>query len=414
VGSTQSVRRVDRLGPIRVCDSIELAEPSDADPVSAHLTPEGYLRVRGRVSGCGVYEYGDGDGEVWGELRTPAEVFDRAALDSWGCRPVTDDHPREWVTIDTIRDYQCGQVGTTWQRDAQDYLVGEILITDAALIDRIRAGKTELSCGYDARIVQDSGELDGRAYDYRQTAIRGNHLAVVDRARGGPECRLLLDGQAVPRSRPRLRTVTEITPGKIDNAMKNNPRKDAKLMIGEVEYDVPDEVAAYVADLVAAKDDEMANPDPPPVAADEPGTPAATTVTSGDSLTRERARIDVLEAELAKQRADESARIDARVELVATAKSKLGPSWSATGKTDTAIRREVIAELWPSLAARTKDGSDEYVRACFDAAIDQASKHVDSSRDLLEVTARSQQHVEPIGFGDAVLSHTTQIRDGVK
>jgi hypothetical protein len=134
------VRRVDRLGPLRLGGSL-----AHGDAIEAYLTPEGYLRCAGRISGCGVYQYDDGEGDNWGELRVPEEVFAPESLASWDLRPVTDAHPNEWITTETIAAHQRGQVGTTWTREG-DYLRGEILITDAALIERVDRRIEELDC----------------------------------------------------------------------------------------------------------------------------------------------------------------------------------------------------------------------------------------------------------------------------
>ena len=36
---------------------------------------------------------------------------------------------------------------------------------------------------------------NGEPFDFRQTNIRYNHLAIVDEARAGPEARIVLDGE---------------------------------------------------------------------------------------------------------------------------------------------------------------------------------------------------------------------------
>jgi len=55
----------------------------------------------------------------------------------------------------------------------------------------------ELSCGYRAVWVPDSGVWGGESYEYRQTRIRGNHIALLGKneGRAGPTVRLYgMDG----------------------------------------------------------------------------------------------------------------------------------------------------------------------------------------------------------------------------
>ena len=66
-----------------------------------------------------------------------------------------------------------------------------VIARDRELLDKIAAGKVELSCGYTAVVVPEAGlhPTEG-TYQARQTQIIHNHLAVVDIARAGPVARL--------------------------------------------------------------------------------------------------------------------------------------------------------------------------------------------------------------------------------
>ena len=58
-------------------------------------------------------------------------------------------------------------------------MVADLYINDPALINEIRNGiKREVSCGYGCEYVPDGDS-------YKQTKIRGNHVAVVPRGRAG-------------------------------------------------------------------------------------------------------------------------------------------------------------------------------------------------------------------------------------
>jgi hypothetical protein len=70
---------------------------------------------------------------------------------------------------------------------------------DKATIADVEGGKRELSNGYASLIDFTPGEtVNGQHYDAVQRQIRGNHVAVVDKGRAGPMCRI---GDAVASNR---------------------------------------------------------------------------------------------------------------------------------------------------------------------------------------------------------------------
>lgn len=76
------------------------------------------------------------------------------------------------------------------------YLDTSIQITDEEVIKSVLDEENplrELSCGYEADIVKEDGTFQGEEYDHRQTNIKYNHIALVQRGRAGPEVRLQLD-----------------------------------------------------------------------------------------------------------------------------------------------------------------------------------------------------------------------------
>ncbi len=313
------VRRVDFLGEIHL-------DPEREDGVLAERTPEGFLRVDARLTRTGVFEYSDGE-RSWGEMRTEDEVFSPDAMKSFELSVVTDDHPPTFVSASNVRDVQVGHVGTDVRRDG-DHLVASRVITDENTIRAIEGGKRELSCGYTARVIQDSGVADdGTPFAARQTSIRGNHVALVDRGRAGPSCRILLErGDALHHTPEGIHTMTE----------KKNP-----------------EPAATV------------DTSPAP-------TPTVDAAPELEELSRLRARIDALETELESQRASEPVRIDARVRLVTTAREVLGREVKTDGVSDLDLMRAVIREVNPRLDERVEENASNegYIRASFDAAVE--------------------------------------------
>ncbi len=150
-------------------------------------TEEGYLICKNvPIARTGVQEYTardlglEGDPErVIRVNRYEADVFELAAIASFEGKPVTDGHPPEEVEPSNFASYSKGH--TERVRREGDFLVADLYVNDPVLINDIRYGiKREVSCGYICEYVADGDS-------YRQTKIRGNHVAVVPRGRAGHE-----------------------------------------------------------------------------------------------------------------------------------------------------------------------------------------------------------------------------------
>lgn len=165
---------------------------------SVQRTPQGFLRCDGTITKTGVFTYRNSDGSLRRELRLPEEVFHKDALESFGLAPLTNNHPGEGLTAKNTGKFQVGTVANP-RRD-EHRVSATIQITDAEAIEDAENGKRQLSCGYDADLemrpgVTDGidGVSDGLAFDGIQRNIRGNHVAMVDIGRAGPEASLRLD-----------------------------------------------------------------------------------------------------------------------------------------------------------------------------------------------------------------------------
>ena len=157
------------------------------DRISPHMTesPEGYLICHDvPIARTGPQEYFarelalDGDPErIVTVDRKPEDVFEDATLASFEGKPVTDEHPPENVGPGNFASYTKGHVQNV--RRVGDYIVGDLYINDPVLASEVKSGaKREVSCGYFCDYVPDGA-------GYRQTKIRGNHVAVVPRGRAG-------------------------------------------------------------------------------------------------------------------------------------------------------------------------------------------------------------------------------------
>jgi len=119
--------------------------------------------------------------------RSPEEVFSETALASFEGKPVTDDHPPELLTPDTVTMYLKGHAENVRRGAGEwhDYVVADLHVQDRGLIDAIHRGKREISCGYECEYVHNADDT------YSQKNIRGNHIAVVERGRAGKRAAIL-------------------------------------------------------------------------------------------------------------------------------------------------------------------------------------------------------------------------------
>ena len=155
-------------------------------------TGEGFLICRNvPVARTGMQEYvgseiGLDTSEVVEVWRPEEEVFDPAAMASFEGKPVTNNHPTELVTPDNVARYEMGHMQNVRRGSGEfvDFLVGDLHIHDAELINAVRSGKRQISCGYECEYI----EKDGKIY---QTHIRGNHVAVVDEGRAGAKAAIM-------------------------------------------------------------------------------------------------------------------------------------------------------------------------------------------------------------------------------
>ena len=294
--------------------------------------PNGYLRVDGFISrtGCQSYERADGTTQV--EYRPPEEVFAPETLASFEAVPLTNNHPSTPLNAHNTRAYQVGSVLNPRQDGTRTRAT--MLITDAKAIEALRAGRQELSCGYSASLEFSPGVApDGTHYDAIQRRVSGNHVALVDAGRAGPECRVRLDsaGAIVDAQVKVLETSTQSQPTLIESEVIMDELKKA------IESQAKAEAA--LAALQARMD------------------------ASDKALAAAQARADMAEAEAKAAPAREAAKLKARTELEAKAKAAL-PSVKCDG-TDDSIRGQVVEAC---TGVKCDGRGSDYLSAAFDIA----------------------------------------------
>lgn len=157
------------------------------------LTPEKFLVIEDvPIARIGTQEYhtsevnlpGDSNGIVR-VRRDEKEVFSEKHILSYNGKAIVNDHPEgEDVTPQNYKTLTVGTVMNTRRGTGSesDLLIADFMICDEAAIAEVRAGKREVSCGYEAdynEIAPGEGE---------QVNLLGNHVALVEAGRCGARC----------------------------------------------------------------------------------------------------------------------------------------------------------------------------------------------------------------------------------
>jgi len=313
-------------------------------------TTDGYLVADARVASVGIQEYlgselDKPDIPIIRVYRPPESVFAQDAMRSYAYRPMTNDHPPETVTAQNWKDVAIGQTGGEVVRDGEFVRVPLVLM-DASAIADYEAGKRELSMGYSAEVIFEDGVTpDGQPYDARLGPMLMNHLALVDRARGGPQLRIgdnqnpntigghhmadalrkvIVDGLTIDTTEQGAQAIEKLTKQLSDAEASKQALKDAHAV------------------ALAAKDAELAKKD---------------------------AELDGLKAkQLSDAQIDD--RVQARADLIAKAKTIADADY--TGKSDTEIRKAAVVAKLGDSAIQGKP--EAYVEARFDLLLEDSVK----------------------------------------
>lgn len=155
-------------------------------------TPEGYLLCRDvPIARIGTLMYGKGEVPITADdtgliliQRGEDVLFDPKTIASAESKPITDDHPDDWVNPENWKELSKGTGQNVRRGDGidSDYLLADLLITDKDTIQAVIDGKVEISLGYDADYTEVS---KGKGL---QSNIVINHIALVDKGRCGSRC----------------------------------------------------------------------------------------------------------------------------------------------------------------------------------------------------------------------------------
>lgn len=154
----------------------------------------GWLEVKDNpISKVGVFDYLGAEigapepDKIYRVLRPPEELASEDTINSFKLTPFIIEH--EMLGKHATPAEQKGIQGVIGENVyfEHPYLKGNIKIFSDVALSNIDSGKIDLSPGYRSKYEFISGIYEGQHYDAIQRHLRGNHLALVDEGRTGPD-----------------------------------------------------------------------------------------------------------------------------------------------------------------------------------------------------------------------------------
>jgi len=312
------------------------------------LTDEGFLFAKANIGRPGVQTYHKGIDFVDSDLpdkmkmlpfgspikalRPENEVFKPESIKSFEFKPVTNNHPTSKVVdASNVKHYQVGfsqrveRVG--------DVLEASVLVQDKSTINDIQTGKEQISPGYDAKVDFTPG-IDAKygPYDVVFRDIKGNHIAIVDKARAGNTFRLQ-DRQPEGANEMKIRVV---------DGKQIELNDDGAIVFDEMQSKLKSQ-SSKIASLEVQLNDAKSESEKVKGELDATKSQVVT-----DEQINEK--VETL--------------VKSRIELIDAA-SKVSPEANFTGKTEREIKLTVIKALGDSKVDIKDEDSDEYVTAVF-------------------------------------------------
>lgn len=321
-------------------------------------TDEGFLKAPARTARTGIQQYLAKELELDGDpmrvvnvYRPADQVFSADSLASYNGVDITDDHPAEMVNSENYKALTIGHISGPAVQDG-DYVLANLILKDAAAIKLVESGKAQLSAGYTAEYKEESGvTADGAPYEFIQTDIKINHVALVDNPRAGSMARIF--------DKQMEKTMSKVV---LDNGRA---------------VELEDGVAAQVEDSIQRL------------------TVLAKSAT--DSKDAVQAKLDAADEKMGKLEAKcTDAAIAARVSAIAktqdAAKAVAGKDFVTDSVDEVAIKREAMAIAKPKMD--WSDKSDAYVSAAFDMKAEEVE---DEDEEEEEKKAKAKESFHNLG-----------------
>ncbi len=334
------------------------------------LNENGYLVVKCIFARTGIQErYGAEINEdfeatkLYKEYRSPEEVFKPEVIEAFKNIVITNDHPHQLLNSQNTKFHAIGFVSSPVQVVDDSYLECEITIYDDSTIEDIQAGKVELSAGY----LYNLEVVENPNYDYIQTDIKPNHIAIVKAGRCGSKCSLAIDNKPNLNKGKCMKVIfKKMLPDGTEEIVSEVEVENEELAknlqgVADSLFEVTKTVKANDEDEIKAKDDEIE-------------------ALKTESKTKDET-IDKLQAEIDTSKNKEVATDSKVVLAMATDLASVmmvakDSGIECVGKDSLSIKKEVIAKYQPNLDLTGK--SDEYVGYAFDNVASQL-KQADNS-----------------------------------
>jgi hypothetical protein len=362
-----------------------------------HQTKDGYMICQPRIARTGIQEYlgaemGRPDMKVVRVYRPESEVMAHDSVMSLAGKPITIEHPNEPVTAENWRDVAVGHVGRDILRDGE-FIRVPLHLMDAAAINEVKGGRSQLSVGYSAVIQWADGVTPaGEKYDATQTAIRANHVAITHTARGGPLLRMG-DNR---RNQMATRKIM------VDGIQVEADEKDISIIerrIASLEKEVSTAQSALGIAQTTAQTDAAK-------LATELANITAVVATKDAELTTLKANLDA--AKMTPQKLDQM--VAARVATVQRAQKIIGDALVSEGKTDAEMRKQVVLA---KLGETAKDWNDDMINASFNTLAVSDSNGFGSGNGLqhvVQVVASNEFGGDPVAKSYATYNEDIQNR----
>ena len=349
------------------------------------FTDEGYLRVKARIARTGIQSYTDANGGIRLEYRPEEEVAASTALDSFREKCVTREHPPALLDASNTKDYAIGFTSADVSY-SEGFVESTLTVTDKETIDEIMRGNVrEVSCGYKVDYSPEPGiTSDGQHYDGIQKNIRGNHVAIVNRARGGAQVRLMLDSadaavnDLITHSQGAVMSANIAFDGvsfEADPALAaaiSAERDDAKGSYADMKRQYEDAMAeaSKMKEEMDAMEKEMKGK-------------CDSAEGRADALSEENAALKS-DLEAAKQINVDSL-VEERIALIDKARPSLDSAFDFAGKSVREIMEASIKAVRGD--ANLSDRSDDYVTAMFDTLAETAARDDSGTSELRKAVA---------------------------
>jgi uncharacterized protein len=366
-------------------------------------TKDGFLRAETHVAKVGILKYRLLDGTVRSEYVPPETLFDSESMETLKLIPVVMEHAgMQKINVKNAKQHQIGTTGETVKADSAAFLDASMVVTDEKSIEQIEQGSNEISCCYDAVLIEKPGSFNGEPYTHVQTKRVYNHISFTKRGRAGSDIALRFDSlssddgveevenfdggpgsgkhkaayhkfhnegpqhmtkEEFQLAREHAKRIkdddseqkikdahNERFESKMDSNISTSKKEKRmnKILINGIEYEVPAEVKVAFDSL---------NSDMVKVKAD-----AEKSKGEKDAV---QAKYDSTVAEMP---AKINAGIQERITLLKTAEKILPKETKLDSMDNAAIRKEIIKIKLPKISLDGK--SEEYVQACFDSAIE--------------------------------------------